>query len=106
MTLLMILIMALSVLFNLVNFCHRFPASLVSLSDKFSFVSKNICKRQEGGSSGGGVSKGAIRFLDTLGTICALTGLILGISSLFIDRYEFTFEPEGQIKEVRSMSKS
>ena len=94
----MILIMILMTFFSIfVNCHHKFPSLCKSFT---SFVSKNICKRYEGGSSGGGVSKGIIRFFDTSGTISALTGLILGISSLFIDRFDFTFEPRGKIKEV------
>ena len=80
-----------------VNFYHKYPSLLKAAGN---FMCKNICKKHEGGSSGGGVNKGLIRFLDTLGTLCALTGLILGISSLFIEQYEFSFEPQGKIKEV------
>ena len=94
MTLLTILVTIFSVF---VNFYHKFPSWIRSF---FSFIKRNICRRLEGDSSGGGVSKGLIRFLDTCGTLCALTGLILGISSLFIDQYDFTFEPQGTVKEV------
>ena len=80
-----------------VNFYHKFPSVMKSIYD---FLRKSICNRLEGDSSGGGVSKGLIRFLDTFGTLCALTGLILGITSLFIDQYDFSFEPQGVIKEA------
>ena len=95
----MILVMILVTAFSIfVNSYHKVPFLLKAF---FCFLKKNICRKYDGGTSGkGGVSKKAIRFLDTLGTICALTGLILGISSLFIDRYDFTFEPEGAIKDV------
>ena len=67
----------------------------------FNFIRKNICKRLDGDSSGAtGVSKGLIRFLDTSGTVCALTGLILGISAIFVDQIDFSFEPLGTIKDV------
>ena len=35
-----------------------------------------------------GVNKKLIRFLDTLGSVSALTALILGLCSLFIDQYD------------------
>ena len=81
-----------------VNFYHKFPSMMRSW---FQFIRRNICKRLDGDSSGEtGVSKGLIRFLDTSGTVCALAGLVLGISAIFIDQIDFTFEPEGTIKDV------
>ena len=95
MTLLTLLLVAFSIF---VNFYHKFPSLVKSFT---AFVNKNIFRRTDGGSSGEtGVNKLLIRFLDTLGTICALTGLILGISSLFIDQYDFTFEPQGVLNDV------
>ena len=67
----------------------------------YNFIRKNICIKLDGDSSEEtGVSKGLIRFLDTSGTVFALTGLILGISGIFIDQIDFTFEPLGTIKDV------
>ena len=95
MTLLTLLFVAFSIF---VNFYHKFPSLVKSFT---AFVNKNIFRRTDGDSSGEtGVNKLLIRFLDTLGTICALTGLILGISSLFIDQYDFTFEPQGVLNDV------
>ena len=95
MTLLTLLFVAFSIF---VNFYHKFPSLVKSFT---AFVNKNILRRTDGDSSGEtGVNKLLIRFLDTLGTICALTGLILGISSLFIDQYDFTFEPQGVLNDV------
>ena len=94
MTILYIFVTAFSVF---VNFQHIFPSMMNSF---YHFVRKNICRRVEGDSSGGGVSKGVIRFLDTFGTLCALTGLILGMTAAFIDQFDLTFEPEGVIKTV------
>ena len=96
-TWLMLLTILLSAFNIFVNFYHKFPSVMKSIYD---FLRRSICNRLEGDSSGGGVSKGLIRFLDTFGTLCALTGLILGISSVFIDQYDFSFEPQGVIKEV------
>ena len=94
-TLVTILIAGFSVF---VNFYHKFPSMMTS---SFQFINKNICRRLDGDSSGEtGVNKALIRFLDTSGTVCALTGLILGISAIFIDQIDFTFEPEGTIKDV------
>ena len=62
------------------------------LQSAFKFVVKN-CKED-------GVSKKTIRFLDTLASLCALIGLILGIVSLFLDLYDVTFTPQGTLKKV------
>ena len=95
MTLITVLFGAFSIF---VNFYHKFPSIVKCFT---AFVNKNIFRRTDGDSSGEtGVNKLLIRFLDTLGTICALTGLILGISSLFIDQYDFTFEPQGVLNDV------
>ena len=81
-----------------VNFYHKCPSFI---SSSFQFIRRNICVKLDGDSSGAtGVNKGLIRFLDTSGTVCALTGLILGISAIFIDQIDFTFEPEGTVKDV------
>jgi hypothetical protein len=47
-----------------------------------------------------GVNKKTVRFFDTLGSVSALTALILGLCSLFIDQYDITFEPEGIIEDA------
>ena len=81
-----------------VNFYHKFTSLM---QDSYHFICKNICVKLDGDSSGAtGVNKGLIRFLDTSGTVCALTGLVLGISAIFIDQIDFTFEPLGTIKDV------
>ena len=38
---------------------------------------------------------------DTLGSILALIGLILGICSLILDQYDLEFELEGQLKTLK-----
>ena len=46
------------------------------------------------------MSKKLLRFLDTLGSLSALVGLVLGLTSLFLDQYDLVLEPDGFAKEV------
>ncbi len=47
-----------------------------------------------------GVNKKTVRFLDTAGTLFALTGLVVGLCSLFLDQYDLDFEPDGFLKDA------
>ena len=38
--------------------------------------------------------------MDTLASIFMLIGLVIGISSIFIDQYDIIFDPQGAVKEV------
>ena len=41
-----------------------------------------------------------MRFLDTTGSIAALIGLVIGITALFIDKYDLSFAPRGFLKDA------
>ncbi|XP_040574191.1 uncharacterized protein [Lepeophtheirus salmonis] len=47
-----------------------------------------------------GINKKIIRFFDTAGSLFALSGLIFGITSLFVDQYDLVFDPEGIVKDI------
>ena len=47
-----------------------------------------------------GVNKKCVRFLDTMGSVSALIALVIGITSLFVDKYDLSFPPDGVLKEV------
>lgn len=70
-----------------------------------AFVRRNFCGIGAGAGgddegSTAGVNKKAVRFFDTLGSVCALVGLVLGLCSLFVDQYDLSFSPEGTVKQV------
>ena len=46
------------------------------------------------------MNKKCVRFLDTLGSMAALIALVIGITSLFADKYDLSFLPEGFLKEL------
>ena len=48
-----------------------------------------------------GSYKKCVRVFDTLGSILALIGLILGICSLILDQYDLEFELEGPLKALQ-----
>ena len=41
-----------------------------------------------------------VRFLDTTGSIAALIGLVIGITALFVDKYDLSFAPRGFLKDA------
>ena len=47
-----------------------------------------------------GSYKKCIRLFDTLGSLCGLLGLVIGMTSLFCDQYDLEFEPTGELKSV------
>lgn len=46
------------------------------------------------------MNKKCVRFLDTTGSISALIALVIGITSLFADKYDLSFLPEGFLKDL------
>ena len=46
------------------------------------------------------MNKKCVRFLDTTGSISALSALVIGITSLFADKYDLSFLPEGFLKDL------
>ena len=53
-----------------------------------------------------GAYKKCVRVLDTLGSLTALSGLLLGIFSLLCDQYDLEFELEGELKDVQDSLES
>ena len=46
------------------------------------------------------MNKKCVRFLDTMGSVSALIALVIGITSLFVDKYDLSFLPDGVLKDV------
>ena len=59
-----------------------------------SFLLRNFTNHQEFGS------RKLIRTLDTAGSTFLLVGMVLGISSIFIDHYDVVFTPDGALLDI------
>ena len=59
-----------------------------------SFLLRNFTNHQEFRS------RKLIRTLDTAGSIFLLVGMVLGISSIFIDQYDVVFTPDGALLDI------
>jgi len=57
----------------------------------WNFLTSNLIKED-------GVNKKLVRIFDTLGSLFALVGLVIGLTSVFLDQYDLDFEPEGELK--------
>ena len=82
-------IMSLMVVFGLI---HTFIGLLVNLNYIMGFWRLNFNRRTGG--------RKTIRILDTLASMLTLIGLIIGMTSIFIDQYDIEIDPEGLAKEV------
>ncbi len=87
-----IYLIAFLLLFALLETCIDLYPVYTCCSSLWHFITKNIKES--------GVNKKTVRFFDTVGSVAALTALILGLCSLFIDQYDLYIEPEGVIEEA------
>ena len=51
------------------------------------------------------MNKKCVRFFDTVGSIAALIALVIGLTSLFVDKYDLNFLPEGFLEDLVDVGK-
>ena len=92
-----IYLIAFMLLLHLIETCLDIFPVLTCCNSFCEFITRNMRES--------GVNKKCVRFFDTLGSIAALIALVIGLTSLFVDKYDLNFLPEGFLKDLVDVGK-